>query len=159
MNKETIKKFKNEFEWWLDYGQIWQKNPGNGNWFGTSRPSFRFDFLYAIPDEFVEERKAFAEGKEIEFNADGFWEDTKGMPSWIPGTKYRIKPETWYLNIPERGRLCWVSDVDNVLEKVDIIMSYAKTPHFNYRSICGSGWEYATPLTDEEIKQFLTEEK
>ena len=68
----------------------------------------------------------------------------------------------WYENLPEQGRLCWVSDDDvpdnpNVRRDIRAIVAYVEGDSKGaYRTAFRGWWRYAIPLTDEEIKQFLT---
>lgn len=66
MNKELIKKYKPEFEHWLNGGKLliklstgWEPVPLDYAWHLTSK-------LIIIDDEYVELRKALAEGKTIQ---------------------------------------------------------------------------------------------
>ena len=73
MNKELIKKYKAEFDWWVDGGSILYKVNGSNfnerNWLPMTEhnPVWEPNFTYIINDEYVEFRKAQAEGKIIQF--------------------------------------------------------------------------------------------
>lgn len=104
MNKELIKKYKAEFDHWLNGGKLlikmstsWEPVPTDYTWHLT-------DKLYIINDEYVEFRKALAEGKTIQCNAkEGendithaayghtWWADTTEFKYAI--TFYRVKPD------------------------------------------------------------------
>jgi hypothetical protein len=103
MNKELIKKYKIEFEYWLNDSELLclLDNPDE-NWFKVSKDTkiWAYDYdkdikFIVINDEYVEFRKALAEGKTIQvFN--------KHTEKWIDLDKilentnislYRIKPE------------------------------------------------------------------
>ena len=61
----------------------------------------------------------WAEGAEIEVeNQYGRWE--KRIPYWNESSNYRLKPKEpdWWEDIPEHGVLCWVSDIDESVEKM-----------------------------------------
>lgn len=104
---------------------------------------------------------AWAEGAKIErLMKDCVWVEEKN-PCWAVLVEYRIKPKKpqWYEDIPAHGVLCWVSDKrsnpssDNALR----IITARKSDCFE-----GPGatiWRFATPLTDDEIKQFLRGDK
>lgn len=105
--------------------------------------------------------KAWLEGAEIEYKKPQTdeWHLTVD-PGWFEEYEYRVKPEPepkWYENIPESGVLCWVSDVDpnpSRNNQLDIIISkqddcFTTKTEFPYQ------WNYANPLTPDEIKQFL----
>lgn len=111
---------------------------------------------------------AWAEGAEIQWynkEHDG-WGVVK-YPSWCPHEQYRIKPKKpqWYEDIPAHGVLCWVSDEHETPAKrvMRLILSINTNPPFNHPQIafedCATLWRYATPLTDDEIKQFLRGDK
>ncbi len=107
MNKETIKYYKKEFEHWLNGGKLlsswsldsvpmWRNDKENSATFFTNPIGLP---IYIIDDEYVELRKAEAEGKIIELN-DG----SEFCPNWnrafpdktsfdiYPLQCYRIKP-------------------------------------------------------------------
>lgn len=104
MNKELIKKYKAEFDHWLNGGKLlikmstgWEPVPTDYTWHLT-------DKLYIINDEYVEFRKASAEGKTIQCNAKEGENDITytayGHTWWVDTTEfkyatrfYRVKPE------------------------------------------------------------------
>lgn len=108
MNKELIKKYKAEFDHWLNGGTLlyrhfnyieqeftaWEVCNAGFSWNSSGINCPRI----IINDEYVELRKALAEGKKIEvLDVDGKWKDT-GMTSSsrafiYPLKDYRIKPE------------------------------------------------------------------
>ena len=68
MNKELIKKYKTEFDHWL-YGGKLQVKFVNDPWEEAPEDIFSYNavnFVLVIDDEYVEFRKALAEGKAIE---------------------------------------------------------------------------------------------
>jgi hypothetical protein len=82
-------------------------------------------------------------------------------PDWHdPNLEFRIFRE-WYDNIPKQGRLCWVWDYsENELlrnQAITVINRYSieEKLFINNRNV---PWRYAAPLTNDEIKQFLTQE-
>lgn len=98
----------------------------------------------------------WAEGAEIEVeNQYGRWE--KRIPYWNESSNYRIKPKDpeWWENIPEHGVLCWVSDIDESVEKMLFLIIGVDDDDdiYRFKSI-QSAWKYATPLTNEEIERF-----
>lgn len=108
MNKETISKYKAEFDWWLNNGKLLCKYTldDETKWIDPKDNSSSFfnspikNILYIIDDEYVEFRKAQAEGKTIQLN-DG----SQYCPNWnkaypeltpfesYPLELYRIEPE------------------------------------------------------------------
>lgn len=96
MNKELIKKYKAEFDHWLDGGNIlvkmstgWSPVIADYTWHLNDRP-------YVINDEYVEFRKAGAEGKQLQvsYNGGKTWFDKSYRKiSWSKSQLVRIKPE------------------------------------------------------------------
>ncbi len=108
MNKELIKKYKKEFDHWLNGGEVlffyWE------DWYSsTYNPEMVFNHIspddvkyYVINDEFVELRKALAEGKSIQMlcrynKMEPIWDDMTDVIRSIGFVdikeNYRIKPE------------------------------------------------------------------
>lgn len=101
MNRELIKKYKKEFNHWLDCGELlywsgiqWDKVLNGFNWH-TMGPII-------INDEYVEFRKALAEGKTVQYNplmsTHDRWDDiptgNKLSPTRSDSIRnYRIKPD------------------------------------------------------------------
>jgi hypothetical protein len=110
------------------------------------------------------EIKAWADGARIQYkpnNMLSFWETYPGTitPAWNnPQLQFRIFRE-WYENIPQQGRLCWVSDrYANNYNNIRIIVEYDYYQQLPFISKNAGAWLHAVPLTDDEIKQFLTQE-
>ena len=103
MTKEQALKHKKVIEWWLDNPDkgVWKK--AHGLWFLEKDPSFYIDYIYVQNDEYVEYRKALAEGKTIQFlqtcigthNIDPVrWLDWNSYGQCFDKyTQYRVKPE------------------------------------------------------------------
>ncbi len=106
--KELIKKYKKEFDHWLNGGEVlffyWE------DWYSsTYNPEMVFNHIspddvkyYVINDEFVEFRKALAEGKSIQMlcrydKMEPIWDDMTEVIKSIGFVdvkeNYRIKPE------------------------------------------------------------------
>jgi hypothetical protein len=115
MNKSFIKKYKSEFNYWLDGGnllcrQIDSKLPPT-RWY-----EFDGDWAWSIEeleiiinDEFVVFRKALADGKQLEFYDKHKWEYKKwDKLTWTNPNfafsktlQYRIKPEEPKLKVDD----------------------------------------------------------
>ena len=114
MNKELIKKYKVEFNYWLNGGELlysyiddkllWKSmDEIDKNTYPVYiRNPFQLSehHIIIINDEYVEFRKALAEGKTVEFKHPqvGYkdWEIVTQehlFQSVVPGREYRIKPE------------------------------------------------------------------
>lgn len=99
MNKELIKKYKAEFDHYLNGGKllyncgdVWIEVLSGFRWDNDVRD----DYQFIIYDEYVEYRKALAEGKTIQYYVDGFvgWQDVTSMnQSCRHPSSFRIKPE------------------------------------------------------------------
>jgi hypothetical protein len=119
MNKELIKKYREEFEYWLNGGDLEIKflNDTKARWKVVEKTANAlWDFepnevQYVIKDSYVEFRKALAEGKTIEWNRK--WEFT--VPEeWVEITEditryvidvLRIKPEEPHFKVGD-----WVNE-------------------------------------------------
>ena len=91
MNKELIKKYKAEFDHWLNGGKIlyasydldeknysaWYELHHECKW--DYNNAYRFKFI--INDEFVEFRKALAEGKIVQYNFGNYGINRKDFPN------------------------------------------------------------------------------
>jgi hypothetical protein len=70
------------------------------------------------------------------------------------------EPKPWYEDLEGKPRLCWVWDMGNMSEgterTIEIIVGYDNDYAWgNFRDSQGVHWEYATPLTKEEIQTYL----
>lgn len=118
MNKALILKYKTEFDYWLNGGnvQVYYKKDDEPKWL-TDEECIEYeghdnfshiirnslepeDVLIIIDDEYIEFRKALAEGKIVEFKHPqvGYdeWEIVTPehlFQSIVSGREYRIKPE------------------------------------------------------------------
>jgi hypothetical protein len=100
--------------------------------------------------------KAWADGEPIQcYDKDVGWVDINN-PKWYENSLYRVKHE-WYRDIPNQGILCCVSDeFDPPPRKiVAIITSYRETQNFKFVSSSGCIWQFARPLTKEEMPVIL----
>lgn len=57
------------------------------------------DFRFCYYDPYYEIKRAYLEGKQIQYRAvdTGEWCDCFGYPSFFPNSEYRIKPEVYYV--------------------------------------------------------------
>ena len=142
MNKELIKKYKTEFDHWL-YGGKLQAKFVNDPWEEAPEDIFSYNavnFVLVIDDEYVEFRKALAEGKAIEcLNWDDKWQDlieNNIKFENINLSRLRIKPEEpkfkecdWVIHNGEYKKVTKVIDgcidsLDNqpaVISKFDVL--------------------------------------
>lgn len=119
MNKELIKKYKKEFNHWLNGGKVLSKYTLLSEWSDCQDENiWRVPYkdiskvLIIIDDEYAEFRKAFAEGKTVQYQ-DYFskeWLDMKtdhfhGSSDKFYEGAYRIKPEEPKFQIGD-----WITD-------------------------------------------------
>lgn len=114
MNKELIKKYKKEFDYWVNEGELligYKSKVGQIEWNTLIQDDWDYclsKFTIVINDQYVEFRKALAEGKTIQYydcvfqhelcvNLDKYdWIDLSIATSsftFSDKLKYRIKPE------------------------------------------------------------------
>lgn len=122
MNIELIKKYKKEFDYLLEGGRIqvcfngcW--GPGDASFFNIHAAS---DYKCVMHDEYVEFRKALADGKTIQFNFGNygtnkedfpdFWKDLDSSIGILSDRtypqNYRIKPEEPEFKVGDWVRVC-----------------------------------------------------
>ena len=94
MNKALINKYWKEFCHWKDGGDIIAYHIRKNEWYEPMSPFTSEVDIYIINDEYVEYRKALAEGKTIQFDS----KDGKGFKDWdvdfsASVEDYRIKPD------------------------------------------------------------------
>lgn len=96
MNKELIRKYKAEFDHWLDEGKL-QVKFVNDPWEEAPKDIFSYstvNFVLVIDDAYVEFRKALAEGKNIQYkDREGFWNKIEYKLEEYHLEELRIKPE------------------------------------------------------------------
>ena len=97
MNKQLINKYKHEFDHWLNEGSVlinsdlgWCPIATEFAW----SCNISVDALFVINDEYVEFRKALAEGKVIEYlgQSSNLWHEVPEPNFILHPTCYRIKP-------------------------------------------------------------------
>lgn len=130
MNKELIKRYKAEFDHWLNGGKILSKYTLLPTWTDCqSEDIWRIPdkdiskVLITIDDEYVEYRKALAEGKTIQYYVDSFvgWQDVKSLnqPCTDPDS-FRIKPDVHKFKVGD-----WVRDGDNIYQFIEPSSDYS----------------------------------
>ena len=106
MNKELIKKYKKEFDYWLDnpdnllfydeHHNGWHNLHYDYQWNCTVEEMEEFGkYGYVINDEYVEFRKALAEGKIVQYlgQYSNMWHEVQEPDFNLHPTCYRIKPD------------------------------------------------------------------
>lgn len=75
----------------------YSNNP-TGYHFSSANPSVRGAYVFAYYDPYYEFRKAYVEGKQLQFkDHEGNWKDVLGEPLFNGADEYRIKPEDTYI--------------------------------------------------------------
>lgn len=96
MNKQLINKYKPEFDHWLNEGKILYNIYNSNAWWDNEPWDYSPDYVAAIiiNDEFVEFRKALAEGKTIEYlgQSSNVWHEVQKPDFNLYPAFYRIKP-------------------------------------------------------------------
>ena len=123
MNKEVIKKYKPEFDWWLDGGEVIHTYD-LVTWHKTFESTWsKCPIAIVIQDEYVEFRQAVAEGKTVEHRGSlmGEWctQTIGNVEFTLPVEDYRIKPNetTW---TPKEGDYVVYQDGIKQIERVTI---------------------------------------
>lgn len=130
MNKDLIKKYKAEFDHWL-YGGKLQVKFVNDPWEEAPEDIFSYNavnFVLVIDDEYVEFRKALAEGKAIEcLGWNDKWQDLIENDikfENIDLSRLRIKPEEpkfkegdWVIHNGEYKKVTKV--IDDCIDSLD----------------------------------------
>ena len=109
MNKELIKKYKKEFDHYVNEGKLLCYTEIGGPYYEVNDEKWYFvcDIGFIINDEYVEFRKALAEGKTVQYNFGSFGQHKQDFPNvWkdlnlligilsdrAHPENYRIKPE------------------------------------------------------------------
>ena len=99
MNKTLIRQYKTEFDHWLDGGKLQAKFVYD-QWEEAPKDVFSYsmvNFILVIDDEYVEFRKALAEGKTVEYlDFRNEWRNLKENCKKLEGvdlSRLRIKPD------------------------------------------------------------------
>ena len=97
MNKKLINKYKPEFDYWLNEGKILYKHTNSIAWWNEEPWSYSLSYVTAIiiKDEYVELRKALAEGKIVQYlgQNSNMWHEVPEPNFNLHPTCYRIKPD------------------------------------------------------------------
>ena len=114
MNKEVIKKYIAEFNYWLNGGEVFAHTDMGWININDSKWNWEDDIPYVIKDKHFEARKAYALGEEIEYkcyNTNYKWEPIKD-PQFIYEAEYRTKPKNKTIVLEEwlvtDGKDYWV---------------------------------------------------
>lgn len=133
MNKQSIKKYKPEFDHWLNEGKILYKHINSNAWWNNEPWEYSPDYITAIiiNDEYSEFRKALAEGKTIEYlgQSSNVWHEVPEPDFNLPPNCYRIKPDGPKFKVGDfvtplnREINCSVWQIDNILSCNTLVSS------------------------------------
>lgn len=152
MNKELIKKYKVEFDHWLNGGKLlyasydldeknysaWYELHHDCKW--DYNNAYRFKFI--INDAYVEFRKALAEGKNVQYqDREGFWNKIKYTLEEYHLEELRIKPEEPKFKVGD-----WVRDKKRKHKPFMVTSSDLEADSPNYVKIDCELWK---PQPDE----------
>jgi len=168
MNKEQITLFKDTMLWKIENPSkgVWFKLIGHtGDWDITDEPAFTSNHLYIPDDQYAVYRKAFVEGKTIQFFND-LYDTSKPEKTWVDLTtllakmhfkphQIRIKPEKALIKVGD-----WVINTKNKhvfkASKVSNIYIEAQDPlPANYVEDCEK-WE---PIIGEYVSHKVKDER
>lgn len=101
MNRELVKKYKKEFNYWLNGGKLLAINTRVKEWTDVDSGDHwavhdtRGNVKFIINDEYVELRKALAEGRAIQHAVTSIddWQDVNYINTDFILSSYRIKPD------------------------------------------------------------------
>ena len=162
MNKELIKKYKEEFDWWINGDPICMLSIFN-EWSNHSYESYRA-FKWENPnvvkaivknDSYIEFRKAMAEGKVIQYSRL-----VDDCPTWVDinmavwpfdkGAKhYRIKPDEPTFKV---GDWCYFKKLGEEHEDFGVYLGkFDKIEDGKYIPFTGIGYDYCQKLTPEQV--------
>ena len=141
MNKQLINKYKSEFDHWLNEGKLLCYTEVDGPYYEVTDEKWDFvcNIGFIINDEYVEFRKALAEGKVIEYlgQYSNLWHEVPEPDFNLHPTCYRIKPDGPKFKVGDfvttlnRDINCSVWRIDKVLScntlKSDLILLDPKT--------------------------------
>ena len=101
MNKALIKKYKKEFDYWLEDGKLllgYKCRYSSIEWMDLNEDDWDYcltKIIIVINDEYTELRKAQAEGQQIQVfktSNDQKWIDVDSILDAVPVELHRIKP-------------------------------------------------------------------
>lgn len=116
MNIELIKKYKAEFDHWLNGGEVIYNFKDNRKFYNLTWDESIDALNYIIVnDEYVEFRKALAEGKTIQWTSSDnqydypLWEIVTKIDTYFPVNRYRIKSEEPQFKVGD-----WIRSKDGI---------------------------------------------
>jgi hypothetical protein len=157
MNIELIKKYKAEFDWWLENQDKNVQSKVDGKWL-TRAGTWERESVEAIVtnDEYAKFRMAEADGGEVEFKMDDgrwTWKDPNGKYT-LPADRFRIKPSWKWQDepSPEKRVICSNDSGEFIgVERVDP-QNVAYADNGNYR--CSVKRCKIEPITMDDLHPF-----
>ncbi len=149
---DTINELKSKVESGFELLECHFSNNPTGFHFSNSISNKAYQFFYYDP--YYEFRRAYLEGKQLQFKDNGNWEDVMGEPLFN-GDEYRIKPSKIYyavwnanaiycdVNVEDRSKVLFYSDDKNEVDRFidthqylyDVIKSSFEGKEIEYKEI------------------------
>lgn len=84
-------------------------------------------------------------------------EKAQSIPlSPVTTVQIKLEEKQWYDDIPEKGVLCWVSDGNpDEKETPEIVVLFMENERKGFGGKNGDHWVHATPMTKEEVEEYL----
>jgi len=98
MTSEQANKHKEAIKWFCDNPDksVWRKDFHTNNWHFCRQPAFTYKDIYVQNDEYVEFRKALADGKELQYTDDNgktWFAHCLKLDTFYSPKDIRIKPK------------------------------------------------------------------
>ncbi len=146
LNKKLIKKYKAEFDYWLNGGLVYGYSEVIKDWYKLDtiwENKNKMNLIIIMDDEYVEFRKALAEGKEIQLkNACGYDSNFK-KDEWMKVDKICIHIPLQFYRIASKDNFKIGEWVENINPKQWFIREIFK---------------YSESNKNDQIKKWVPEE-
>ena len=155
MDRSVIKQNKEAFDAWVENGRaVWARSVASELWV-LVEPGWEYGRIYEKNDQYSKFRKAQRDGKNLQHLTESVWMTVYVMKFEGNPNNYRIEPEKWYNNIPEKGILCKcygnASPIESAREggyHYDVIVDISPNGGVFYGSL--ADWNVAIPITLKE---------
>ena len=150
MKRNKAKQFLKEYQHWADGGDVLYKLECDDNWYPVDE-EFEINThhsveAWVINDKYVEPRKAYALGEQLQFFNDlkNKWIDVISKPCWCKDYEYRIKPKKWYEDERNIGKIILVNLTDNRDQsQPKLFKRYDKRERLPFIATDNSKWGFA----------------
>jgi len=156
MKKENAIEMSKLLKFWGNGGTIWGFS-SNDSWFKVKdyMDISLSKYVYVIEDKHFEARKAFAEGKRLQYrnSITGTW-IILDKPTWTQ-KYYREKPTEWYEHTKNKGIPIMVRNNTLDVWKARTFFEYKRFRENKYQDDSGIHWHYARLMTREDVPYVL----